>query len=223
MVLILCCRGNGASKDVVYEGQPKVDLGEKAFWDGKYQEAYSLLSPFVGEVPLAQALVGMLYEHGIEVEMDEEKAFDLYSQSAAGGHTLGKMLLCLYHFYETSVKDTAKMGPRKYMSLGAEARSAPDFQHWGDRSITGWRLKHPPLNCYFRSGFDRYMGHIFLKNAADGGIRKAQVLFGIHLFLGVNVEKDNQKAKKYLRLAADSGFTDAIELIKSLELDTNQR
>lgn len=166
--------------------------GNAAFNRGDYATALELLRPLAEHGhPGAQAMLGVLYEHGYGVPQDYGEAAKWYRKAAEHGLAPAQTYLGeRYHNGQGVPKDYAEA--RKWYSKAAEQGFA-----YAQHLLGGMHYSGHGVPQDYAEAADWH------RKAAEQGLADAQYMLGTLYFLGQGVPQDNVQAYMWLTLAAD--------------------
>lgn len=177
---------------------PAQTVAASLYLDGEdvpanYAEAYRLLSLAVQKGdPKAEFLLGCMYEDGLHVETDLEKAVYWLEKAAQRG-------------YEAAVNQLAAGSA---YGIGAN-------EVWAKKAVAHGAY-YPLISVAQRYIDGRYApqeidkGVSLLTELADKGIGSAQMALAERLITGKGIPKEKDKALHYLSLAADAGEAELV-------------
>lgn len=184
--------------------------------------------------------LGLSYEFGVGVEKDEEKAFNLYKQSAALGYDRGMYNLA-YCYMRGSGTAEDHAAAAKYFERAAGKGHVNAMYNMGVMYLNGDGVAKDAKKAtewFYRAAQNNnieslfYLGYCYMnglgvnKNpvmavryfvkASAGGDTEAMFNLGYCYFNGTGVEVDKEKAKSLWRQAASGGHMYAREVLTSL-------
>lgn len=178
------------------------EAASRAFNLGDYQTARQLWEQqAAANDPEAINNLGILYQKGIGVEQDVEKAQSLYLRAANLGFTNAQVNLGNLYFNSEGVDENLKEAARWYTAaargghLRAQYYLAQMYDH-GD----GVDEDHSTALKWYVS-------------AADGGLPEAKYVVGRMLLTGDGLKQDQAKSLPYLLDAATAGVAQARALL----------
>ncbi len=173
--------------------------GIRAFESKDYVTALAELEPLIGENNLdAMNYVGQLYEHGLGVTADGEKALSLYNRCADQGH-----LECVNS--RRAYKNKAYKIELKSVQPAAEAGDATAQNRLGEMYEFGYGVDR-----------DASQAISWYRKAAEQGLVVAQHNIGRSYNFGTGVEQDFTQAEQWYRKAAEQGHMDAMFFLGAL-------
>ncbi len=173
--------------------------GLKAFEAKDYSTAMSELKPLVSENNLdAMNLVGQMYELGLGVEADEQKAVQLYNRCSAQGN-----LDCVNSL--RTYKNKGYKVELQTVEPAAEAGDPVAQNRLGEMYEFGYGVDRDPSKAIQ-----------WYKLAADQGLVLAQHNLGRAYNFGTGVQQDFAQAEKWYRKAAEQGHMEAMFFLGAL-------
>jgi len=173
--------------------------GIRAFESKDYQTAMKELEPLVSDNDLdAMNYVGQMYEFGLGVEADQEKAISLYNRCADQGH-----LECVNS--RRAYKDKAYKVELKTVEPAATSGDAIAQNRLGEMYEFGYGVSR-----------DASQSINWYKKAADQGLVVAQHNIGRAYNFGTGVTQDFGQAESWYRKAAEQGHMDAMFFLGAL-------
>lgn len=194
-----------AAKDGISDAQLYAGL---AYMDGvsveqDYSEAarYFRLAANQGNSE-ARTSLAYLFQEGLGVEKDEPKAFRLYRTAAKAGNVnaMFQTGIC-YEFGVGTGMDLSAAA--EWYSKGAEQGDAFAMERLGFLMSES----DPPRE---KEAFEWFL------RAAMEGVPTAMHMVGYCYLKGIGTEADEGEARKWLKMAADNGIEDAVELLSMI-------
>ncbi|MEH6577546.1 MAG: tetratricopeptide repeat protein [Amphritea sp.] len=173
--------------------------GIRAFESKDYETAMSELEPLASENNLdAMNYVGQMLEHGLGVDVNEEKALSLYNRCADQGH-----LECVNS--RRAFKDKAYKVELKSVEAAAQSGDASAQNRLGEMYEFGYGVDRDPSEA-----LDWY------RKAAEQGLVVAQHNIGRCYNFGTGVTQDFSQAEQWYRKAAEQGNMDSMFFLGAL-------
>lgn len=173
--------------------------GIRAFESKDYQTAMSELEPLIDDNSLdAMNYVGQMYEFGLGVDADADKAMKLYTRCADQGH-----LDCVNS--RRAFKDKEYKVELNTVQPAAKSGDATAQNRLGEMYEFGYgvsRDANQAINWY--------------QQAADQGLVIAQHNIGRAYNFGTGVKQDFSQAENWYRKAAEQGHMDAMFFLGAL-------
>ena len=198
-----------AAKDGIPEAQLYAGL---AYMDGvsvrqDYEEAarYFRLAANQGNDE-ARVDLAYLIQEGLGTPKDEKKAFMMFRTAAKNGNVNGMFHLGICYEFGIGTKTDLAKCMEMY-------RKASDMGDPYSSERLGFILYEG------RDGIEQDVDasfELFVK-AANMGIPTSMHIVGLFYLQGISVEKDESEARKWLKMAADSGIEDAKEVLSELD------
>jgi TPR repeat protein len=177
---------------------------------------------------LAQNALGLIYQHGHGVDVDENQAFFYFSRAAENGNAdamvhIGQMHLNVKKDHEMAMrwfKDAAKRNHA--MAMTAIGQMIEKKEATDDRDAMFWYEKAMALGeplAFYRAGAIFFHERIYedafkmFAIAADKGVAKAFFALGVMTEHGHGVKMDIEMATRYYVRSAQLGFAKAQCLI----------
>lgn len=173
--------------------------GISAFESKDYPTAMSELEPLISENSLdAMNYVGQMYEFGLGVDADTEKALQLYNRCADQGH-----LDCVNS--RRAFKDKAYKVELETVQPAAKSGDAAAQNRLGEMYEFGYGVSR-----------DANQALSWYQQAADQGLVVAQHNIGRAYNFGTGVKQDFSQAESWYRKAAEQGHMDAMFFLGAL-------
>lgn len=194
-----------AAKDGIPDAQLYAGL---AYMDGvsvpqDYSEAarYFRLAANQGNQE-ARTSLAYLFQEGLGVEKDEPKAYRMYCTAAKAGNVnaMFQAGICCEFGTGTNV-DTAEA--EKWYKMGAEQGDAFAMERLGYLASES----DPPRS---EESFEWFL------KAAMEGVPTAMQMTGYCYMKGIGTEKDEEEARKWLKMAEDNGVEEASDMLAML-------
>ena len=153
----------------------------------------------------ARTNLGYLYQNGLGVEKDEAKAFKLYRTSAKSGNVSG-----LFH-----------MGVCCEFGIGTEVDYVQAKECYEEGAKMGDPFAAERLGFLYSQGLGELSAdaeksfECFLQGATGGSV-SAMYMVGYMYLHGIGTEKSEEEAMKWLKMASDNGYEEAVELLTIL-------
>ncbi|MET1412679.1 tetratricopeptide repeat protein [Roseibium sp. HPY-6] len=223
---------------IIDAGPPKIDelkspsseLAYAAFQRGWFLTALGLATPLAEQGDkAAQALLGVLHEKGLGIELDKSKAADWYSLAAAAGDSGSALQLAQFYLLGTGV-DVDKTKAADLFEQAADAGNAsalynlailyqegegrPFDEEKARQLLEEAARKNDPEAQYAlglsflesQTGLnDPGQGAFWLGRAARRGHTSAQVYYGILRHQGKGVDPNEAEAADWFERAAIAG------------------
>ena len=198
-----------ASKDGIPDAQMYAGL---AYMDGvgvpqDYSEATRLFRLAANQGnDEARTNLAFLFQEGLGVDRDEAKAFKMYRTAAKNGNLNGMFHLAVCYEFGTGTRTDLPQAVEWYRK-GSDMGDPFSSERLAYLVSEGYGDNPPDANGAFE---------LFLK-AANSGVPGAMFMVGYCYLGGNGVAPDVEEAKKWLRMASDSGIQDAKDLLSELE------
>ena len=155
----------------------------------------------------AQNSMGLMYQNGRGVDVDNQKAFDWYMRAAQQGYPDG--MNNVGYFYD--------------LGLGVDQNSAEAVRWYRAAADTGMARAQNNLGIMYADGTgvpqDYEEAVKWYRLAADQGLPEGQNSLGYSYDLGLGVPQDSAEAVRWYRLAADQGHMIAQSNLGSMYAD----
>lgn len=142
----------------------------------------------------AALMLGCCYAEGIEVNLDMDRALELWEQAAEAGNADAAMKLGECYMYGFGVLRFDLEKSFKWYEIAYELGATEAAYS---------------LGLFYRSGSvvekDEEKALKYWREAADYGMKEAQAALGLEYFEGKNTKRNMLDAVKYLKMAADQG------------------
>jgi len=163
--------------------------------------------------PLGCQNLAFLFENGYGVQMDEKKAFDYYLKAAQLGNAKAQHEVAQMYFLGVGTqKDFGKSADWYRHALdGGNKNSAKGLYNVAKRFLYG---EYNSNDC-----IDKQKGFHLMTILADYGDKSAWYELGCCYHRGIGTDKDDNKAKEWLKKAMDAGEYQAIDLYYKIEND----
>jgi TPR repeat protein len=218
--------------------------GRAAYLKGDYQAAYEILRPLADSGdPEAQKMLGIMYDYGHGVEVDQQQALNWYIRSAEQGQPAVQYQVGAKYFkgdgipqdhaeavrWWTMAADNGQveaqfnLGLMYFRGLGAnqnDLQAAELFLKAAEQEH-GYAQYSIAVMYAFGRGVDKNYDlalQWFLKSA-DKGIAQAQFNLGIFYENGYAVARDYQRAMDWYERAAAQGLTEASTRLEKIRME----
>ena len=197
-----------AAKDGIPESQLYAGL---AYMDGvgvqqDYREAARLFRLAANQGnDEARTDLAFLFQQGLGVEKDVSKGFKMYRTAAKNGNLNAMFHLAICYEYGTGT-DLDLDKAVEWYTKGSDA---------GD-PFASERLAYLIMDGYNNVPADQPKGFELFLKAANSGIAGSMFMVGYCYVNGFGVDPDMGEAKKWLKMASDSGIQEAKELLDKL-------
>ncbi len=212
----------------------KTELGERYYFGIDVENNIDIaLTYFTQAVdagfPVAEYILGRLYDEGQSVPHDPVKAIELYQKSSKKGYSPAQYALgCMYYFGEACEKNDSEAlywllkaadeweDPDIYITLALIFKDSMDedirdekkaFEYIKKAEEMGEVNAYNLLGCLYESGCgvqqDYDMAFHYYKLAAENGIEMAYLNLGSFYLNGIAVTKDEIKAVEYFQYGAN--------------------
>lgn len=180
-----------------------LELGDFYLYDygGKEQpeKAFAYYEKAAREDCVNEGL-GLCFEHGIGVEINEGEAFKYYLKAAEDGFVRAMHYAGLAYYYGTGVKENYPEAFRWFNEAASEGY-LPSFYYKGKMLLAGDGCMQ-----------DIEEGIELLRIAAENEDKYAQYDLGNCYLVGKGVEEDEQQAMEWFEKAADNGHEEALKV-----------
>ncbi|CAK2702403.1 conserved exported hypothetical protein [Vibrio crassostreae] len=163
------------------------------------KQGMKLLEPLVDINPYAALNLGEIYFNGMEVELDYNRAFDLYTKAHNGNDKITTAAYRLATIYDKGLGRTADQTRAFYWFEVAAQRG----EAYSQRRTALYYYKGNVV------GEDKVTASEWFEKSAKGGDTIAAYYIGKAYLNGVGVRTDYRKAEQYLLQSAKSGDKDA--------------
>ena len=220
-----------AGSTSVEQSQPAArDQAYAAFDEGRYIKAKELAEAEAAKgIGPSHTMLGMIYERGLGVPRDFDKAADQYLAGAKAGDLHAQFAIGVMLAEGRGIKKNKKQAAQFFELAAAKSHPAAlynlamiyidgdarsqDYKQAAQLLERAAKLDHAPseydLAALYKDGRGVKKSYekavYWLKKAAEAGITNAELEYGIALFLGKGVPKNEALGFQMLRRAAEKG------------------
>eukprot|EP01064_Diplonema_japonicum_P002728 TRINITY_DN1176_c2_g3_i1.p1 TRINITY_DN1176_c2_g3~~TRINITY_DN1176_c2_g3_i1.p1 ORF type:complete len:448 (+),score=92.50 TRINITY_DN1176_c2_g3_i1:39-1346(+) len=172
----------------------------------------------------ASHILGYMYKTGVQVDVDEEKAFSYYIKAARGGHAGSQYEVGLMYFYDTGVEEDYTLG-RYWMEKAARQEHPNAMHNFGSILLKDDDPKKALLSQKQRAKQqkeDEQLALSMYASAASKGVLESVYILGyLHYKELYGLEKNHTLTSKYWSEAARGGHVKSLNALRKMAEDEN--